>query len=82
MNSHKWISMKKKKPTVGEPVDIYSSDHGRLTNYRYVKNYGGQRGNNFFEPVEDGYCVVRSATHWMNIPEEPKCCKNCGEKYE
>jgi hypothetical protein len=49
-------------------VDIWSEEHGRLTNYRLVI---AARGHRFYDPLEDGVCVVRDATHWMPVPGRP-----------
>lgn len=73
-----WISIKKKKPRVGMIVDLWTNE-GRMTNYVLVKDYGGKKGNDFFEPLECGVDCIRfdgdtsyvQATHWMPLPKPP-----------
>jgi len=67
-----WKNIKGKRFKEGEVVDIWSPDYGRLPNYRFRKDYSGNKGNNFFEPVHAGYSCTRNATHWMPLPEAPE----------
>lgn len=66
-----WISIKDRPPKQEECVDIWSKSCGRLANYKYVINYAGKVGNNFFDPVRSGIVCIRDATHWMPIPDPP-----------
>lgn len=66
-----WISVKDRMPKNKQIVDIWR-DGERLCNYEIFKDYKGQKGNTFFEPIEFGVCCVRNATHWMPLPEPPK----------
>ena len=51
------------------PIDIWRSEwKERAINMKRV-NLG--RGNIFYQPVADGPCVVRDASHWMPIPAAP-----------
>lgn len=68
-----WVSVKKSLPDKGRTVDIYILEYNeRWTDYTYFENYGGQMGNNFFDPVAGGLTCVRNATHWMYTPEKPR----------
>lgn len=52
------------------PVDIWRPSWGgeRCVNMKRV-DMGG--GNVFYDPVDDGPCCVRDATHFMRIPPSP-----------
>lgn len=57
-------------PKDDTPVDLWCGQYNeRLVNYRRV-DLG--EGNVFYEPIEWGRCVVRTATHWMQLPEPPQ----------
>lgn len=56
-------------PKDGTVIDLWCGEYNeRLINYRRVKL---SRDNIFYEPTEGGRCVVRTATHWMPLPEPP-----------
>ena len=69
-----WINIDKKLPSVNQIVDLWDG-HQRHCNYKLVKNYGGTRGNNFFDPVFGGVACIRyggephytNATHWIVV---------------
>ncbi len=67
----KWISVKDRLPENQEIVDIFY-DGQRETDYIYEKDHNGEKGNNFFEATESGFCCVRDCTHWMPLPGPPK----------
>lgn len=52
-------------------IDIWSTNHGRLTNMRRRKIHNK---NIFYEPAprHGGLACVRDAKHWMPIPDDPK----------
>ncbi len=57
-------------PRDDTPIDLWCGDcKERLVNYSRVEL---APDNVFYEPNEDGRCVVRTATHWMPLPEPPK----------
>lgn len=73
-----WISVEDRLPAPDDIVDIFIPRTGeRWTDYKYLRNVCGKYGNDFFDPIDDGLCVVRDATHWMLRPEPPT-----GELYE
>lgn len=52
------------------PIDIWCARVGeRLPNY-YRVDMGGD--NVFYKPVISGRTVVRTASHWMPLPEPPE----------
>ncbi len=55
-------------------VDIYSKLHGRCADYVRV-DYNDDGKNIFYDPVKNGICTIRDATHWMII-KKPKGNKN------
>jgi hypothetical protein len=57
-------------PKNSQPVDLWHPSYGRLANYKRVSV--SNSSNIFYDPVGDGVCTVRDATHWMPIPEPPK----------
>lgn len=73
-----WISIKDRLPKQGQPVDLWIGK--RVTDYSLVKNYNGNKGNDFFYPLNSGISCIRydgstaytQATHWMPIPKSPK----------
>ena len=74
-----WIKVEDRLPKAGQEVDIWY-DGKRLPSYKLVRNYGGQKGNDFFDPVISGIVCIRpaydvddghGATHWMPLPEPP-----------
>lgn len=69
-----WIKVKDRMPKEGQHVDIWAGEHHncRMTDYVLIKNYAGQKGNDFFEPISSGITCVRCATHWMPLPEPPE----------
>lgn len=68
-----WISIKDQLPKENDIVDIYIKDYDeRWTDYRYLKDYKGQKDNSFFDPIRGGLCYVRNVSHWMYVPETPK----------
>lgn len=69
----KWISVKDRLPSEGEVVDVWIGVYKeRWTNYLYVRDYKGQKGNDFFDPVSSGLCCIRNASHWMPVPKPPE----------
>lgn len=67
----RWIPVDMAKMEAGTVCDLWEPFHGRLSNYRLVKNYAGKSGNHFFEPVSSGLSCVRTATHYIGIPKGP-----------
>jgi hypothetical protein len=67
-----WIKIEERKFRSGDIVDIWSKWYGRLADYRFAKDYGGQKGNDFFEPSKCGPACIRDATHFMYIPKDPE----------
>jgi hypothetical protein len=56
-------------PKDNTPVDLWRSEaRERAVNMYRVEMASD---NVFYEPVNDGPCVVRDATHWMPIPPPP-----------
>ena len=49
-------------------LDLYSPDLGRCV---YMRRVDLGKGNIFYEQTQGGYSCVRSATHWMPLPEAP-----------
>lgn len=70
-----WISCKDRLPGKDQIVDIWCRNR-RMSDYTYRRNYGGQRGNDFFDPTKGGICCLRidreENMHWMPIPEPPE----------
>lgn len=48
-------------------IDIWSSRHGRLTDYWRV----ARSSENVFYTTDVGFTCVRDASHWMPIPSQP-----------
>lgn len=64
----KWRLIKS-APKDDTPVDLWCGCYNeRLPNYRRVKL---STKNVFYSPVICGKSVVRTATHWMPLPEPP-----------
>jgi hypothetical protein len=58
-------------PKDGTPVDLWDEKYGgRMVNMRRV-DHNGDGKNVYYEAVDEGYTCVRTATHWMPIPEPP-----------
>lgn len=63
-------------PKDDTPIDLWvafepTNDRGngvRLVNYKRIQL---SHDNVFYEPVRSGRTCVRTATHWMVIPEGP-----------
>lgn len=69
MSEDKWISVSDRLPEEYEPVDVWSTEYGRLPNYKLeILSYD----NKFFDPLETGPCTVRDVTHWRPLPAPPK----------
>jgi len=66
-----WIRVDERLPDEGQIVDIWYAGR-RETDYRHVRDYGGQPGNDFFDPIGAGVLCVRKATHWRPRPTRPK----------
>jgi hypothetical protein len=67
-----WVSVEDRMPENGEIVDVYISKYEeRHCNYEYTRDYNGQLGNNFFDPISGGLSCIRNASHWMYAPEPP-----------
>lgn len=70
-----WKKASEQLPKSRKVVDLWFNGR-RHTNYRYVKSYGGNRCNNFFEPVKSGICCVRAEDHadlhWRSVPTGPR----------
>lgn len=59
----------KTAPKDETPIDLWCSEEKkRFVNYKRVV-YG--RNNVFYDPVDCGRCCIRTATHWMPIPNAP-----------
>ena len=67
-----WKPIKTVPKRIGAVFDIWSTEHGRLVNYKRV-GYGPR--NIFYEPVDGGVICIRDATHWM-IVEAPDDSRN------
>ena len=67
----KWIETTKKLPRKNQIVDVFVNGN-RWTDYIYTRNYGGTKGNDFFEPTKGGVSCIRDASHWMYPPKPPK----------
>lgn len=73
-----WISVSERLPDEDMIVDVWCKDSGRHTDYKFIRNYNGQHGNDFFEVVICGRAIILvedyydPATHWMPIPTAPK----------
>lgn len=68
-----WISVKDGFPESGRDVDVFVEQYDeRWCNYRYLRDYNGSKGNDFFDPIRSGLCCIRNASHWMYVPENPK----------
>jgi hypothetical protein len=65
-----WFDIKNNPPP-DQVIDIWSVEHGRLTNYIYRRNYMDIPDNNFFDPFVSGPCRIRDTTHWMFPPKPP-----------
>jgi hypothetical protein len=58
----------KTAPKNSTPIDIWSLEEGRLTNYKRIEY---SPNNIFYDSVDCGFGCIRDATHWMPIPETP-----------
>ena len=65
-----WVSVKEKLPRKGQVVDVLYMGK-RETNYIYIKDYNGKKGNNFFDPVRGGYCCLRDVKFYIQHPKPP-----------
>ncbi|WP_440984958.1 DUF551 domain-containing protein [Xanthomonas sontii] len=64
----KWLPIET-APKDGTVIDLWCGEYNeRLTNYRRVKL---APDNIFYSPTKSGRSVVRTATHWMPLPEPP-----------
>ena len=55
-------------PTDGTTVDIFSKRFGRCTDMILITL---TQENKYYAPVFCGPSVVRDATHWMKLPDDP-----------
>lgn len=82
-----WISCKDELPPSDALVDVWCENSTRHCNYKYVRDYGDKKGNNFFSVQNSGLTTIRvndtygsSATHWMYVPDGP-CESDYGFPY-
>jgi len=64
-----WISVEERLPEKGQIVDVWNGR--RHTEYRYIRAYKGDPGNNFWNPIWAGVMCLRNVTHWRPLPEPP-----------
>jgi hypothetical protein len=68
-----WISVKDRLPESGERVIVFVPDYKEVCcDYVYARKYADIKGNDFFRPFNSGYSCIRTATHWMPLPEPPE----------
>ena len=51
-------------------IDIYTPEHG-IGRCVYMRRVDLGKGNIFYEQTQGGYSCIRTATHWMPLPEAP-----------
>jgi len=51
-------------------IDIYTPEH-RIGRCVYMRRVDLGKGNIFYEQTQGGYSCIRTATHWMPLPEDP-----------
>lgn len=51
-------------------IDIYTPEHG-IGRCVYMSRVDLGKGNIFYEQTQGGYSCIRTATHWMPLPEDP-----------